>query len=198
LQLVYIFEIQDLLWVDRANGNGHDDDDDDGYSARGNEINELCENLYFVSARCDKHYRSYNSRAKKQMYAEAVAQEDLTCDFIDSIVMGNYNEMGEIDMGDSNVERQRGWFSNLYAQRYGESVSKVTPLQVFGLIASMAAVGTLAMWSMTLHKSLTKAGPWRPRNWLRSPAPVGVADLNRQNSGIVMGRSESNVSYYLS
>jgi len=137
------------------------------------------------------------------MYAEAVAQEDLTCDFIDSIVMGNYNEMGEIDMGNTYAERQSGWFANnLYAQRYGESVSKVSPLQVFGLVASIAAVCTLAMWSMTLHKSLTKAGPWRPRNGLLSPAPVqnnaGAADLNRQNSGIMMGRSESNVSYYLS
>jgi len=51
-----------------------------------------------VSARCDKHYRSYSNRSRQSQYAEAVAQEDLTCDFIDSVVMGNYNEMGFVNL----------------------------------------------------------------------------------------------------
>jgi len=196
----------DLMWVDRANNACGDDDqnagcgDDDGYNKNG-EINELCESVYMVSARCDKHFRSYNNKAKQAKYAEAMAQEDLTCDFIDSIVMGNYNEMGEIDMGDG-YGRQAGWLgSNMYAQEYGHYVTEVTPLQVFGLIASVLAVGILAMWSMTLHKSLTKAGPWRPTRGLRAHAAqsnAGAADVNRQNSGIMTARSASNTSYYMS
>jgi len=201
----------DLLWEDRENNNrgdgrddddGDDDDDDDDSNTDSIEINELCENMYMVTARCDKHYRSYNNRAKKAKYAEAVAQQDLTCDFIDSIVMGNYNEMGEIDMDEHyQTGRQNAFASNMYAQQYGHYVTEVSPLQVFGLIASIAAVCTLAMWSMTLHKSLTKAGPWRPRHG-RSPAPIqtsiAAADIDRQNSGIVMGRSSSNISHYVS
>ena len=72
-----------MMWEKRGNNN-----DDDNINYDDNEINELCENLYEVSARCDKHYRSYNSKSKQAKFAEAVAQEDLTCDFIDSVVMG--------------------------------------------------------------------------------------------------------------
>ena len=37
------------------------------------EINEICENLYMVSSRCDKNLRSYNTKAKQAKYAEAIA-----------------------------------------------------------------------------------------------------------------------------
>lgn len=190
------------MWTERGAG-GDDDGDDTNYD--NNEINELCENLYLVSARCDKHYRSYTNKSKQAKYAEAIAQEDLTCDFIDSIVMNNYNENGFVNLGqDYQIERQAGWMSdNMYAQQYGQYAAEVSPLQIFGLVASILLVCILAVWSMMLHKSLTKAGPWRPRRGLRSPAPVstnhaGAADLSRQNSGIVMGRSASNTSYYMS
>eukprot|EP00581_Thalassiosira_minuscula_P034576 CAMPEP_0184447172 /NCGR_PEP_ID=MMETSP0740-20130409/3482_1 /TAXON_ID=385413 /ORGANISM="Thalassiosira miniscula, Strain CCMP1093" /LENGTH=695 /DNA_ID=CAMNT_0026816735 /DNA_START=63 /DNA_END=2150 /DNA_ORIENTATION=+ len=187
---------ESLMWTERGAWNG---DDDDGNYGGSNEINDLCEMLYEDSARCDKHFRSYNTRSKRAKYAEAVAQEDLTCDFIDSIAMGNYNEMGEIDVGDNYQIGQAAWMrNNMYAQQYGHYVSEVTPLQIFGLIMSILAVILLGMWSSSLHRSLTKAGPWRPRRGFRSPAPANTAaDLNRQNSGIVMGRSESNTSYYM-
>lgn len=207
----------DLLWEDRENGNradkycdgecdDDDDDDDDGDDDDDSnkditEINELCENLYMVTARCDKHYRSYQSRSKQAKYREALAQEDLTCDFIDSIVMDNYNEMGEVVMDDNQM--QNGWMANnMYSQQYFEAASEVSPLQIFGLIASIAAVCLLAMWSMTLHKSVGKVGPWRPRRGLRAGAPASsnavAADIDRQNSGVVMGRSGTNTSYYMS
>jgi len=196
--------VKDLLWTERGNGG----DDDDGYQNKGNEINELCESVYEVSARCDKHYRAYNNKSKQAKYAEAMAQEDLTCDFIDSIVMGNYNEMGEIDMDQGEyggARGQRAWMAkNMYAQQYGHYITEVTPLQIFGLIASIMAVCILGVWSMTLHKSLSKTGPWRPRQGygVRSPPPAqnqaAAADLSRQNSGIMMGRSGSNASYYMS
>lgn len=150
-----------------------------------------------VSARCDKHYRSYNKKSKQAGYAEAVAQEDLSCDFIDSVVMGNYNEIGEISVGDDyQIEAKSGMFKdNMYAEQYGHYISEVTPLQIFGLLASIAAVGILAVWSMSLHASLSKRGPWRPRRGLNNePASP---DVTRQNSGIVMGRSQSNTSYYM-
>merc|ERR1712086_108401 len=65
-----------------------------------------------------------------------VAQEELSCDFIDSIVMGNYNEMGFVNLEDS--DSQSGWLkNNMYAQEYGHYITEVSPLQVFGLVASI-------------------------------------------------------------
>ena len=60
----------DLMWEEAGNT-----DDDQNVNYDSIEINEICENLYMVSARCDKHYRSYNNKSKQAKYAEAVAQE---------------------------------------------------------------------------------------------------------------------------
>ena len=180
-------------------------DVDDDHAQQNNEynydyeINELCTNLYMVSARCDKHYRAYSSMSKNAKYAQAVAQEDLTCDFIDSVAVGNYGSDGFINVGNEyTVEKSSGWMGNsMYAQEYGHYITEVTPLQIFGLIASILAVGILAVWSATLHKSLSKGGPWKPRRGLRNASPE-QPDLTRQNSGVMMGRSASNTSYYMS
>lgn len=189
----------DLMWQEDGNWGG---DDDDSVNYDDDEINEICESLYEVSARCDKHYRSYSNRSKQAKFAEMMAQEDLTCDFIDSVVSNNYNEMGFVDLGnDYTVEGQPGWMANnMYAQQYGHYITEVTPLQIFGLIFSCLAVVILGMWSVSLHRSFSKQGPWRPRRGFRSNAAPNAAqtDLNRQNSGIVMGRSASNTSYYMS
>ena len=183
------------MWEEEGN-NG----DDDSVNYDSDEINEICESLYEVSAHCDKHFRAYSNKSKQSKYAEAVAQEDLTCDFIDSVVMGNYNEAGFVDLGDDyTIEKQSGWMTDsMYGQQYGHYITEVTPLQIFGLLASIMAVILLAVWSMTLHKSLTKGGPWRPRRGLQRPTSPTATDLDRQNSGIVMGRSQSNASYYMS
>lgn len=152
-----------------------------------------------VSARCDKNYRSYSTKSKQAKYAEAVAQEDLACDFIDSVVMGNYDEMGFVNLGDDYQMEgsSSGLFKdNMYAQQYGHYVSEVTLLQIFGLLASIAACAILALWSMSLHSSLSKRGPWRPRRGLNN-AQAPPAEVSRQNSGIVLGRSQSNASYYM-
>mmetsp|Transcript_14683 Transcript_14683/g.25875 ORF Transcript_14683/g.25875 Transcript_14683/m.25875 type:complete len:640 (-) Transcript_14683:208-2127(-) len=177
------------------------DDDQMNINYDETEINEICENLYEVSARCDKNFRSYTTKSKQAKFAEAIAQEDLTCDFIDSIVMGNYNENGFVNLGDNyNVESQPGWLKdNMYAQEYGHYITEVTPLQIFGLLASLVACGILAVWSMTLHKSVSKRGPWRPKRGLnRIAEPSNAADIDRQSSGIVMGRSQTDASYYMS
>ena len=167
--------------------------DDDGQDVEweNDEISEICENVYLASARCDKHYRSYNSRSKMMKFAQANAMEDLSCDFIDSIAMGNYNEMGNVNMKtDYTVEGQNpGWMGNsMYAAEYGHLLTEVTGLQIMGLCLSILAVIILFMWAGSLHRSLSKAGPWKPRRGFRSSAPAAQADLSRQNSGIVMGR----------
>mmetsp|Transcript_22476 Transcript_22476/g.45035 ORF Transcript_22476/g.45035 Transcript_22476/m.45035 type:complete len:721 (+) Transcript_22476:161-2323(+) len=182
----------------------HDDGNYDN-----DEINELCENLYLTSARCDKHYRSYSSKTKNEKYYDK-ALMDLSCDFIDSVVEGNFDEDGFVILDEVNG---RNYLSNnntgatstflknnLYYQEYGHYIEEVTPMQVFGLVASILAVAILGLWSAALHKSLTKnGGAWRPRRGINSANAAGVTDpvdISRQNSGIVMGRSRSNMSYY--
>jgi len=157
-----------------------------------NEITEICENLYLASARCDKHFRSYTSKSKQAKFAEVIAQEELTCDFIDSVTMGNYNEMGF-------EQKQSGWLAdNMYTQQYGRYISEVNPYQIFGLVMSILAVIILSIWSLKLQNSLSKRRAWRPRRGLNNVEPSQHARVSRHNSGIVMGRSQGKASYYLS
>ena len=174
-----------------------DEDDENEYNYD-EDVNELCTNLYMVSARCDKHFRAYSSMSKNAKYAQAVAQEDLTCDFIESVAIGNYGADGFIKVSDDyGVEKSSILGNSMYAQEYGHYITEVTPLQIFGLVASILSLIILGAWSATLHKSLAKGGPWRPRRGLRNASPE-QPDVTRQDSGVMMGRSQSNTSYYVS
>ncbi|KAL3812031.1 hypothetical protein ACHAXA_008937 [Cyclostephanos tholiformis] len=110
-------------------------------------IHELCVALYETSARCDKHYRVYSSKTNSAKYADAVAAEDLTCDFIDSVILSSYDEIGFVNLGTTyTVEKTSGFMAdNLYAQKVNQMASEVTPLQVFGLISSLMAVAILGV-----------------------------------------------------
>ena len=116
------------------------DDDENEYNYD-EDINELCTNLYMVSARCDKHFRAYSSMSKNAKYAQAVAQEDLTCDFIESVAIGNYGADGFIKVSDDyGVEKSSILGNSMYAQEYGHYITEVTPLQIFGLVASILSL----------------------------------------------------------
>ena len=123
-------------------------EDQNEYNPYG-EVSELCSNLYQVSARCDKHYRAYNTKTNSAKYAEAVAQEDLSCQFIDSIVMGNYKD------GFANIEVPEDGHSSVAKQ------TNINGLQIFGLSFSILATTLLSAWAYTLRKSVKKA--WKPR-----------------------------------
>lgn len=184
------------------NYNNQNNENRDNYQyKRTGEVTDICQTLYQYAARCDKHYRSYSSRTAQSKYQNLMAMEDLSCDFIESIAIDNYNENGGIALGnDGNYMRESssGLASsdNMYVQNAGKAIARVTPLQIFGILASIAACCCLAAWSMSLNKSLAKGAPWRPRRGLNSGAqPQEVA---RADSGIVMGRSQSHASYYMS
>jgi len=167
------------------NNNKYDDDD---YS-----INELCTTLYMDSARCDQHFRSYN-KMKYQYYN--VDMMKLSCDFIDSVVMGNYDEFGFIKLSTNATKRNNFLQDNAYYQEYERYAHEVTPLQIFGLCASILACVLLGMWSMALHYSLTKA--WKPRRGLGMLSPNNASSVvPRTNSGIEMSRSRSAASFYM-
>ena len=101
-----------------------------------------------------------------------------------------------LDNGTYTIEAKSGFLKgNIYYEQYGHYVEEVSPLQIFGLCASLAACGILFLWSLALHRSFSKK-PWKPRRGLQSSSKQGVP-VTRQESGIVLGRATSGASYYI-
>ena len=179
--------IQDQAWF-----LANDDDTTSGSS----EIAEICDAVFMQAARCDKTLSSWWRHKINPEYAESVALQDISCEYIDNMRMGKYDTEGNVVMDANrlyNEDGEQGINGNLYMQEYGQRIQEVSPLQIFLLVASMSACAILAAWSSTLHKALTKGGlKWKPRQG-------AVDEVIRQDSGIVVGRSQSNhSSYYMS
>eukprot|EP00804_Cyclotella_cryptica_P003347 CCRYP_012836-RA/>CCRYP_012836-RA protein AED:0.38 eAED:0.39 QI:0/1/0.66/1/1/1/3/44/673 len=185
---------------------GEDDDYRNSANQYDDQVNELCLSLYLASARCDKHYLSFNTKDKNSKISNYLSRMDLSCDFIESVVMGNYDEMGFVnfDSTDNNTRARSDnfWTSNMYREeylRYGRN------RQMLGLFASMLACAILGTWALALTRTLDGAtATWRPRNNdTRSSIPE-FGHVMRQDSGIVRGRSSTTVqdkrisSYYTS
>lgn len=160
-------------------------------------VNELCSTMYKNSAKCDKHFRNYAAHSKNALSYDANEMQ-LQCDFIDAMTMGKYDEMGFVNLEESSLAKAGFLKNNSYYESYGHYINEVSPLQIFGLCASLAACAILGLWSMALHKSLTNKGPWRPKK-LQTSTNVTAADaFGRQSSGIGMARSTSQAtSYYM-
>lgn len=105
-------------------------------------VNDMCEELYQESAKCEKShgfdngYASYNNDYNNQQ-----AQEETVCDFIDSIKAGSYDEYGEIVVTGANL-----------------STSGTTTTSGQKLALSFFILGTvgLAFYAGKLHRGLTK------------------------------------------
>lgn len=134
----------------------------------------------------------------------------LSCSFIDSIAMDNYDEFGYVNLkNDGNGIWLR---DNKYGSDMSNIVSDVSPLQVFFLIFTILACIILAIWSKTLHSSLTKKEPWSPKNeswtprrqWNMKKAFFGRSkqpEITPVDSGIAASRVRSDAttgtSYYM-
>lgn len=123
-----------------ANNNG----DDDGNAA----VNDMCDELYQESAKCEKAHGFDNGYASYgDDYQTELAQEEIVCDFIDSIKAGSYDDYGEIVVTGANL-----------------STSGTTTTSGQKLALSFFIFGTigLAFYAGKLHRQLTKgfgAGP---------------------------------------
>ena len=149
------------------------------------------------SARCDKTLNNWSQHKRNPQYAESVALQEVSCAFIDSMRMGKYDASGNVVMDKNrfyNENGAQGINSNLYVQEYGQGIADVSPMQIFLLVLSICACAILALWSSTLHKSLTSGGRmWRPKRGVG--AGEDDVEVSRQGGGIAMGR---NTSYYMS
>jgi len=74
------------------NNNGNADDD---------EVNEMCENIYTASGKCESPYGLENGfvnlNRQDNNFENQVENEFMTCTFINSLVWNSYTETGEIN-----------------------------------------------------------------------------------------------------
>ncbi|KAL3943028.1 MAG: hypothetical protein SGBAC_002887 [Bacillariaceae sp.] len=117
-----------------ANNNG----DDDGNA----QVNDMCQELYQESAKCegahgfDNGYASYDNDYQNQL-----AQEEIVCDFIDSLKAGSYDDYGEIVVTGANLS---------------SSGTTTTSGQKLALTFFICGTIGLAIYAGKLHRELTK------------------------------------------
>ena len=160
------------------------------------QIADICDAVFMQSARCDKTLSNWWRHKRNANYAESIALQDVSCEYIDNMRMGKYDTEGNVIMDANRLYGADS--SNIYVEEYGQGLSEVSPMQVFLLVLSISACVVLGIWSTSLHQSLTTGGlTWKPKRGVGAEADD--VEVSRQTSGIVMGRSQSNnTSYYMS
>jgi len=116
-------------------------DDDQQNDQEEVQVNEMCENLYEASAKCESKYGFDNYWKDYEEYENQYVQEDLVCDFISSLGNGNYDEYGEIVLNGSTS---------------GGSSGGATGGQKFALTIFILSTVGLAVYGASLHSQLTK------------------------------------------
>ena len=118
---------------------------------------------------------------------QQAANEEMVCNFIDTLQSGTYNEDGQIFLG--NDAWAKGWRNPAnWAQEYNIEKQAMSTGRKVALSLGGLAVVAMAAYACYLHGALARKNiPWRPRR-KEGEDPM---DVVRQNSGIVMGRSRS-------
>jgi len=143
------------------------------------DVVAMCAALFERSAQCNIHMTNYGMMSKYMDTIDA-AFEQRYCNFIDNIVYGTYNEKGEIKLKAESFDFN-DW-------RNPEQYKKMRmPVgQAVGLALSALLVIALSALAFVTQRALTRGGsPWRPRRAFKNK------DLERQESGIHLGRSAS-------
>ncbi|KAL3816101.1 hypothetical protein ACHAXA_004526 [Cyclostephanos tholiformis] len=166
------------------------------------EMGTLCTTLYESSAHCHKNFANFD---RDNISERAWRQMQLSCSYIDSVILGNYDEMGYVNLQKNwiyNSENAPQWLRT--TEPLANSVARVSPLQYVLLICSILAFVGLAAWSKSLHSSLVKREePWSPRrSWGQQWSIFRGVDhptINNIDSGIGVTRVRSDgTSYYMS
>lgn len=105
------------------------------------EVTEMCEQLYEMSAKCEK-YGLDNYWKDYEDYANQYVQEDLVCEFISSMNNGNYDEYGEIVLSGTKTTGSIG----------------ATGGQKFALTFFILSTIGLGAFAASLHSKLTSGG----------------------------------------
>ena len=174
----------------------------------------MCTALYEGSAKCDQNLESWHSdklyyvshsHSLPSMFSHSAAcllfvrfllptdlqttselqNEQNTCNFIDNIVYGTYDEQGEILLTSPTFDI-RDWQNPAQYRKL-----RIPAIQVIGLALSLILVISLFAMAVYTKRALRRKDslttPWRPRRYKASEAP----EITRSPSGITMVRSRS-------
>merc|ERR1712071_286211 len=103
--------------------------------------NEMCENLYDMSAKCESPYGFDNYWKFYASYENQYLQEDIVCDFIATLNNGNYDQHGEVLLSGSKRNGAKG---AILTQKFALSVF------FFGSIG-------LCFYSAQIHSQLKRS-----------------------------------------
>lgn len=119
------------------NNNQNDQEDED-------EVIEMCEQLYEMAAKCEKTHGFDDGYSNYYGYENQLAQEEVVCDFMQSLKSGTYDEEGEIIVSGSSSKISGG--------------SSTTGGQKFALTFFILGTVGLAVYAAMLHSKLVKGG----------------------------------------
>jgi len=112
--------------------------------ADADQVIEMCEQLYEEAAKCEKTHGFDNGYSNYDGYENQLAQEEVVCDYMASLVAGTYAEDGEIVVSGASAS--------------GGGASSTTGGQKFALAFFIIGSVGLAAYAAVLHSKLTKGG----------------------------------------
>lgn len=142
LKTVYSSECISCLKPEEEDENQNDDANDEEEEEKEAEVLEMCEQLYDAAAKCEKTNGFDDGYASYDGYANQLAQEEVVCDFVESLKAGSYDETGEIVVNGANSSTGGG--------------SETTGGQKFALTFFILGTAGLAGYAAMLHSKLTK------------------------------------------
>jgi hypothetical protein len=104
----------------------------------------MCEQLYEEAAKCEKTHGFDNGYSNYDGYENQLAQEEVVCDYMSSLIAGTYAEDGEIVVNGASAS--------------GGGASSTTGGQKFALAFFIIGSVGLAAYAAVLHSKLTKGG----------------------------------------
>uniref|UniRef100_A0A7S2P0U7 Uncharacterized protein n=1 Tax=Leptocylindrus danicus TaxID=163516 RepID=A0A7S2P0U7_9STRA len=118
-----------------------DEDNEDG-----DDIAEVCEELYMQAAKCEE---GISSSSSSKSYAEK-EKEQIACTYISNVMKGAYDEKGQIYLDLKSYNAQEG--------AHSEPEAKVTGAQKFWMWFFILGCVGLGGYGAMLHKQLTAGG----------------------------------------
>lgn len=157
----------------------------DGDAEDDDSISEVCENLYGYAAKCNRHIGSA-TRDSYQSYEQA-DNEYAVCSFISSVVTGSYDEYGYIYIDASEYSSDNKY--NAYAK---SAIRKdvVTASQALSLVFFSVLLLAVSVRAVFVKHEVDQKLEFSKD----SREPFGKQDFRRQDSGIMICRSKSNIN----
>ena len=126
------------------NNNNNNNQNNNNQEQEEPEVIEMCQQLYEAAAKCEKTNGFDDGYSNYDGYSNQLSQEEVVCDFIDSIKAGSYDEEGEIVVNGGSITTGGG--------------AKTTGGQKFALTFFILGTVGLAAYAAMLHSKLTKGG----------------------------------------